>query len=266
MDTIFKIDQLLYDDDKDEDPDKIAKGLSLYIHQVIPEMFSWIPLLLISGVYVYLLDDIRKHRFNPRISSRQPRLLFIITLASYIDVCCKLGILSLSYTLVDIKCLLAIQKRMFFHYVMYIFMIKRIWVVHRVTKLQNQLYEQQKQNNLSQQSKNDILEEAEIYSEARVGVDTFVNSLIPLIFVGLLATFIPYALVLTPIVEKDLCWFYYVTRSPYQMGTIPVFLYWTQYVFRFIVTLAEMGLIITVAYNLKKMRKSKADLQSIPDE
>jgi hypothetical protein len=32
MDTIFKIDQLLYDDDKDEDPDKIAKGLSLYIH------------------------------------------------------------------------------------------------------------------------------------------------------------------------------------------------------------------------------------------
>jgi hypothetical protein len=117
---------------------------------------------------------------------------------------------------------------MFFHYVMYIFMIKRIWVVHRVTKLQNQLYEQQKQNNLSQQSKNDILEEAEIYSEARVGVDTFVNSLIPLIFVGLLATFIPYALVLTPIVEKDLCWFYYVTRSPYQMGTIPVFLYKTQ--------------------------------------
>ena len=66
---MFKIDKL-FEEDRENDPDFIIRHLSLYIHEVIPAIFAWIPLVLVSVVYIYLLRNIRINRFNPRISSR----------------------------------------------------------------------------------------------------------------------------------------------------------------------------------------------------
>jgi hypothetical protein len=51
--------------------------------------------------------------------------------------------------------------------------------------------------------------------EERVITNACVNYIVPLAIVGLIANFIPYLMVIVPVDEEDVCWFYFLTRSPY---------------------------------------------------
>jgi hypothetical protein len=51
--------------------------------------------------------------------------------------------------------------------------------------------------------------------EERVITNAFVNFLAPLIGLALMANFIPYLMIIVPVEESDMCWFYFLTKSPY---------------------------------------------------
>ena len=83
-----------------------------------------------------------KNKDEPRVRTRSPILLMVITLAVYLDCIFKLCILNLDYKFVDLKCQMAIFTRCFNHYMAYVFIIVRILRVHRVNELQEQIYQQ----------------------------------------------------------------------------------------------------------------------------
>ena len=51
--------------------------------------------------------------------------------------------------------------------------------------------------------------------EERIITNAFVNYFAPLSFLGLLANFVPYLMMFVPVEEGDMCWFYFITKSPY---------------------------------------------------
>ena len=59
--------------------------------------------------------------------------------------------------------------------------------------------------------------EARLMRDDRILTDKIINWIVPLIFVGLLALFIPYILVVVPIEESGICWFFYFTKSTYEL-------------------------------------------------
>lgn len=52
--------------------------------------------------------------------------------------------------------------------------------------------------------------------------------------------FIPYAMVFVPIVEEDICWFYFLSRSPYQLEYVPNWLYNFKFYFRLFIDGVEL--------------------------
>ena len=59
------------------------------------------------------------------------------------------------------------------------------------------------------------MEEARMQREERVVTNAIVNYFSPLIFLGLLANFVPTLMIFVPVDEGDMCWFYFLTKSPY---------------------------------------------------
>ena len=55
---------------------------------------------------------------------------------------------------------------------------------------------------------------------------TIINYTIPLLVLGLSANFIPFLIVLIPVFEQDICWFYFLTRAPNRMNFVPNWLYY----------------------------------------
>jgi hypothetical protein len=76
--------------------------------------------------------------------------------------------------------------------------------------------------------------------EERVITNACVNVIVPLAILGLLANFIPYLLIIVPLEEQDVCWFYYLTRSPYQLNYIENWLYVTADFMRYVITALEL--------------------------
>ena len=56
--------------------------------------------------------------------------------------------------------------------------------------------------------------------EERVITNACVNWVVPLAIIGLITNFIPYLMIITPVDEQDVCWFYFLTRSPYQLDYV----------------------------------------------
>lgn len=100
---------------------------------------------------------------------------------------------------------------------------------------------------------NSKLEKARMQREERICTDAFVNILVPFTFVGLVANFIPYLLIIVPIMEDDLCWFYYLTRSPYQMGFIPAWLFYGSRVVKYIINASELIILIVFATKINQL-------------
>lgn len=127
---------------------------------------------------------------------------------------------------------MAIAARIVFYYIAYLFILIRIHRVHSVNKLIEQLADNKfssdkvgKDGNQSQGQKQrkffrDKIQMARMQREERVITNACVNYIVPLAILGLLANFIPWLLVIVPLEEQDVCWFYYLTRSPYQLDYI----------------------------------------------
>lgn len=92
-------------------------------------------LVVFTAIYGYMAWNINKYSNEPKIRSRSPLLLMMITIACYLDTTFKLFILGLSYKFVDLKCSLAIGGRVVNHYMAFIFIIIRIRRMHTVNEL-----------------------------------------------------------------------------------------------------------------------------------
>lgn len=158
--------------------------------------------------------------------------MLIIVIGVYFDAILKLMIISTDYHRIDIKCQMAIAARVVFYYIAFFFILIRIQRVHTVNKLKEELAkgaedkalmdEPKKQkrnpNKVRQQQRKffrDKLQLARMQREERVITNACVNIIVPLAILGLFANFIPYLLIIVPLEEQDVCWFYYLTRSPY---------------------------------------------------
>ena len=93
--------------------------------------------------------------------------------------------------------------------------------------------------------------------EERVITNACVNYIVPLAIVGLVANFIPYLMVIVPVDEEDVCWFYFLTRSPYQLDYVDNFLYYAAKIMRYIIIATE--LLVLLYYNLK-IRKGNMNM------
>jgi hypothetical protein len=83
-----------------------------------------------------------------------------------------------------------------------------------------------------------------------------VNIIVPLAILGLLANFIPYLLIIVPLEEQDVCWFYYLTRSPYQLNNIDDWLYWTAFYMRYVIYFIELAVLLYYVLQIRKMKMS----------
>jgi len=93
--------------------------------------------------------------------------------------------------------------------------------------------------------------------EERVITNACVNYIVPLAIVGLVANFIPYLMAIVPVDEEDVCWFYFLTRSPYQLDYVDNSLYYSAKIMRYIIVTTE--LLVLLYYNLK-IRKGNMNM------
>ena len=89
--------------------------------------------------------------------------------------------------------------------------------------------------------------------ESRVITEGFINFIVPFTLVGLLAIFVPYVLVIVPIDESNVCWLYYLTRSPYQMESISDPLYYSSYWMYYIINSIEIILLVIFRFKIYRM-------------
>ena len=89
----------------------------------------------ISLIYLAIFAHIFYNKDKPPIQNRSPILMLMITIGAYFDSICKLLIISIPYTEIDIKCTLAIFARMVFYYLTFIFILIRICRVDSINKL-----------------------------------------------------------------------------------------------------------------------------------
>ena len=85
--------------------------------------------------------------------------------------------------------------------------------------------------------------------EERVITNACVNYIVPLAIVGLIANFIPYLMVIVPVDEEDVCWFYFLTRSPYQLDYVDNMLDYSAMIMRYVIIATE--LFVLIWYNCK---------------
>lgn len=108
--------------------------------------------------------------------------------------------------------------------------------------LQNKMAQDQEDNQRIRDNKFFLnkTREARMQREERVITNTCVNIIVPLAVLGLSANFLPYSLLIVPIEEQDACWFYYLTRSPFTIDEIKVWLFMTSWAVRFLITIIEV--------------------------
>lgn len=238
------------------------------IHRLIGDQTAWILGVILSLLYISMMIAIFRKRNKPHIQVRSPILMLIITFGLFLDSLLKLIIIATDYDEIDVKCQLAIASRVVFYYIAYVFILIRISRVHSVHKLIEQLFDN---NNLNQDSKGKVFEQiqgqkhrkffrdkiqiARMQREERVITNACVNYIVPLAILGLLANFIPYLLVIVPLEEQDVCWFYYLTRSPYQLETIQPTLYLVAESMKYVIYFIEFCILIFSIWQIKRVEQ-----------
>ena len=224
-----------------------------------------------------------RNKDKPHIQSRSPILILMITIGVYIDTMLKLAIISIDYENIDIKCQIAIAARIVFYYIAFFFILIRIQRVHNVNKLNEELakgtstkdkepsmsvlnedssVKKKNKQNLYKQRKffRDKLQLARMQREERVITNACVNIIVPLAILGLFANFIPYLLIIIPLEEEDVCWFYFLTRSPYQLVYIQNWLYRTSEYMRYVITVIELLALLYYLWQIRKMKLSQINI------
>ena len=92
------------DCDRSTDDMCTSYNLRQNIHSVITTLPATVIFLGLTSFYSYLLIYMFKNKDEPRVRTRSPVLLMVITLAVYLDCIFKLCILVLDYKFVDLKC------------------------------------------------------------------------------------------------------------------------------------------------------------------
>lgn len=64
-------------------------------------------------------------------------------------------------------------------------------------------------------------------------------------------------MVIVPVEEEDVCWFYFLTRSPYQLDFVDNWLYYTAKYSRFIIILGELSYL---SFTVLKISQGKMNL------
>lgn len=267
-----------------KDPDKRSKELIENIHRLIEFRTSLIIGIIFTLVYISIMYSIFRNKDKPHIQSRSPILILMITIGVYIDTILKLLIISTDYENIDIKCQMAIAARIVFYYIAFFFILIRIQRVHNVNKLNEELAKgtsstkdkdtslsmvhedssnkKKSKQNLYKQRKffRDKLQLARMQREERVITNACVNIIVPLAILGLFANFIPYLLIIIPLEEEDVCWFYFLTRSPYQLVYIQNWLYLTSEYMRYVITFIELIALLYYLWQIRKMKLSQINI------
>ena len=146
--------------------------------------------------------------------------------------------------------------------------------MHTLNKIEDELYKIAINNNqldgskrvmALRKKKNDIiiqdkLEEARMEREERVITNAFVNYIVPLAIIGLMANFIPPIMIIVPVEEEDMCWFYFLTKSPYQLDYVENWLYYTSMISRYIIIIIEISIML---YFTRRIRDKEMVLKQI---
>ena len=96
--------------------------------------------------------------------------------------------------------------------------------------------------------------------EERVITNACVNIIVPLAILGILANFIPYVLILVPLEEQDVCWFYYLTRSPYQLNSIPTWLYRLALSMKSFIMVIELAVLLYYVFLIRRLKMSQINI------
>ena len=96
--------------------------------------------------------------------------------------------------------------------------------------------------------------------EERVITDACVNVIVPLATLGLFANFIPYLLLVIPFDNHDVCWFYYVSRSPAQINYVTEWMYWMGVGSHYFYTLLEIAVLIYYLKSIGKMKMGQINI------
>ena len=94
--------------------------------------------------------------------------------------------------------------------------------------------------------------------EGRVITKAIVNYFAPLTFIGLLANFIPQLIIFVPVDEIEMCWFYFITKSPWQLENVPNGYYISAKIMNYVATAVE---ILVMLYYTKKIGSNQFDLK-----
>lgn len=107
-----------------------------------------------------------------------------------------------------------------------------------------------------------ILREAYMMREGRVITIMFVNIIVPMTIVGLSASYTEYSLIFVPLEEQDVCWFYYLQRSPFLVPKIPNWLYNFGGFSRIIIVMIELACMFYYVWFLNRFKLiSSIDIQ-----
>lgn len=99
-----------------------------------------------------------------------------------------------------------------------------------------------------------MIQMARMQREERVITNACVNIIVPLAILGLLANFIPYLLIIVPLEEQDVCWFYYLTRSPYQLDFISKGVYESANLMRYFIYVVEMNFLVFSIWQIRNIK------------
>ena len=194
-----------------------------WIHQLINKKEAYVLIGLSSFVFLVIGVWIFRVRNKPMVLMRSPYLMIMINLGLLGDTILKILIAMKPFTEISSKCSYSIFRKIIFHYIVYFSIIGRMDRVIKFYKIFKEAYDNYKIKNAeneksfeisSRKYMKGILREVHMQREGRVITNIFVNIIVPITMVGFTANYISWALLYVPIEEQDVCWFYYLNRSP----------------------------------------------------
>ena len=98
-------------------------------------------MLVLTGFFAFLFIAVLWYRSKPHIQRRSPILILVITFGAWLDSMLELGIHAIQPKDFGLQCQLAIVARLVAHYICYIYILVRIYIVHQVNKLHEEMWD-----------------------------------------------------------------------------------------------------------------------------
>ena len=229
--------------DMEDEPNDFVMNKSYLIDRVLDGQIGYYVLGIVTLFYAFLIVLTLRNMNKPHIQCRSPVLILFIFLGSYLDTMFKLLVRMLSIEYIDWKCQLSLFTRHVFHNMILVFSFLRVFRVFMVDKIQRDQLEGR------DFKKTQYL--ARLYREERVYTFALVNIIAPFVILSLVSFFSPYFMIVAPIEEQDVCWLYYLSRSPNSLDQIDTWLYKAPRYYTSLVTAAELILLSMSGYVIR---------------